>query len=54
VERIRQWFVWVVESMAKWLRRLWPWWLLLLLALLAVLVYLWWRERKRFVLIIEV
>jgi hypothetical protein len=48
------WFVWVVEWIAKWLERLWPWWLLLLLALVALLVYLWWRERKRFVLIIEV
>jgi U5 snRNP spliceosome subunit len=53
-ERIRQWFVWAAEWIAKWLERLWPWWLLLLLALVALLVYLWWRKRKRFVLIIEV
>lgn len=53
-ERIRQWFVWVAEWMAKWLERLWPWWLLLLLALAALLAYLWWRGRRRFVLIIEV
>jgi hypothetical protein len=46
--------VWVAASVAKWLERLWPWWLLLLLALVALLAYLWWRGRKRFVLIIEV
>jgi hypothetical protein len=54
VGRILWWLSWAIQSIAKWLAPLWPWWLLLLLALLAVLAYLWWRERKRFVLIIEV
>ena len=53
-ERIRQWFAWAAEWIAKWLERLWPWWLLLLALSVALGVYLWLRRRERFVLVIEV
>jgi hypothetical protein len=53
VGRILWWLSWAIQSIAKWLERLRPWWLLLLLALLALLAALWLRRRKRFVLIIE-
>ena len=45
---------WAVQALARWLAPLWPWWLLLLAALAALLAYLWWRSRRRFVLVIEV
>jgi hypothetical protein len=53
VGRILWWLSWVIESIAKWLALLWPWWLLLLLALAALLAYCLWR-RRRFVLVVEV
>lgn len=54
VGRILWWLAWAIQSIAKWLASLWPWWLLLLLlALAAPLAYLWW-SRKRFAIIIEV
>ena len=54
VGRILWWLAWVVQSLAKWLAPLWPWWLLLLALLVALGVYLWLRRRERFVLVIEV
>ena len=54
VGRILWWLSWAIQSIAKWLAPLWPWWLILLLALVALLAALWWRRRKRFVIVIEV
>jgi len=54
VGRILWWLSWAVQSFAKWLERLWPWWLLLLVALAALLAYCLWRRRRRFVLVVEV
>ena len=54
VGRLIWWLAWAVQSLARWLAPLWPWWLLLLPALAALLAYLWWRSRRRFVLVIEV
>jgi len=53
VGRILWWLSWAIQSIAKWLERLWPWWLLLLVALAALLAYCLWR-RRRFVLVVEV
>jgi len=54
VGRILWWLAWAVQSLARWLAALWPWWLLLLALLVALGIYLGLRRRERFVLIIEV
>jgi hypothetical protein len=52
--RVLWWLSWAIQSVAKWLAALWPWWLLLLPALALLLAYLWWRSRRRLVIVIEV
>ena len=54
VGRVLWWLAWAVQSLAKWLAPLWPWWLLLLALSVALGVYLWLRRSRRFVLVIEV